>query len=36
MEQIHDEWIRNVLKDASCLSAERLARTRTLMAIRVN
>jgi predicted nucleic acid-binding protein len=30
-ETIHDEWIRNVLKDNSNLSAERLARTRTLM-----
>jgi len=30
-ETIHDEWIRNVLKDNSRLSAERLARTRTLM-----
>ncbi len=30
-EQIHDEWLRNVLKDNPRLSAERLARTRTLM-----
>ncbi len=30
-ETIHDEWIRNVLNDNSNLSAERLARTRTLM-----
>ena len=30
-ETIHDEWIRNVLKDNPQLSAERLARTRTLM-----
>ena len=30
-ETIHDEWIHNVLKDNSRLSAERLARTRTLM-----
>lgn len=30
-ETIHDEWIRNVLKDNPRLSAERLARTRTLM-----
>src|SRR5438105_10513690 len=30
-ETIHDEWIRNVLKDNPHLSAERLARTRTLM-----
>jgi hypothetical protein len=30
-EAIHDEWIRNVLNDHSHLSAERLARTRTLM-----
>jgi predicted nucleic acid-binding protein len=28
---IHDEWMRNVLKDNPHLSAERLARTRTLM-----
>ncbi len=30
-ETIHDEWIRNVLKDNPHLSGERLARTRTLM-----
>lgn len=30
-ETIHDEWLRNVLKDNPKLSAERLARTRTLM-----
>ena len=30
-ETIHDEWIRNVLKDNPRLSAERLARTRSLM-----
>ncbi len=30
-EAIHDEWLRNVLKDNPALSAERLARTRTLM-----
>jgi hypothetical protein len=30
-EMIHDEWIRNVLKDNPRLLAERLARTRTLM-----
>ena len=30
-ETIHDEWIRNVLKDNPHLSAERLARTRNLM-----
>jgi predicted nucleic acid-binding protein len=30
-ETIHDEWSRNVLKDNPRLSAERLARTRTLM-----
>ena len=30
-EQIHDEWVRNVLKDNPQLSPERLARTRTLM-----
>jgi predicted nucleic acid-binding protein len=30
-ETIHEEWIRNVLKDNPRLSAERLARTRTLM-----
>lgn len=30
-ETIHDEWIRNVLKDNPRLSAERLARTRNLM-----
>jgi hypothetical protein len=30
-EMIHDEWTRNVLKDNPRLSAERLARTRTLM-----
>ena len=30
-DTIHEEWIRNVLKDNPRLSAERLARTRTLM-----
>lgn len=30
-ETIHDEWIRNVLKDNPHISAERLARTRSLM-----
>lgn len=30
-ETIHDEWIRNVLKDNPHVSADRLARTRTLM-----
>jgi predicted nucleic acid-binding protein len=30
-ETIHDEWIRNVLKENPQLSAERLARTRALM-----
>ncbi len=30
-EAIHDEWLRNVLKDNPELSPERLARTRTLM-----
>jgi len=30
-ETIHDEWVRNVLKDKPHLSAERIARTRTLM-----
>ena len=30
-DTIHDEWIRNVLKDNPNLSAERLARTRSLM-----
>ncbi len=30
-EAIHEEWMRNVLEDNSHLSAERLARTRTLM-----
>ena len=30
-ETIHDEWIRNVLKDNPNLSPERLARTRDLM-----
>jgi predicted nucleic acid-binding protein len=30
-EPIHDEWLRNVLKDNPQLSPERLARTRTLM-----
>ncbi|MHB1423673.1 MAG: PIN domain-containing protein [Gemmataceae bacterium] len=29
-ETIHEEWIRNVLKDNPRLSSERLARTRTL------
>ncbi len=30
-EAIHDEWMRSVLEDNATLSAERLARTRTLM-----
>jgi predicted nucleic acid-binding protein len=30
-ETIHDEWVRNVLKDNARLSTERIARTRTLM-----
>jgi predicted nucleic acid-binding protein len=30
-EAIHDEWVRNVLKDNPQTNAERLARTRTLM-----
>lgn len=30
-ETIHDEWLRNVLKDKPQLSPERLERTRTLM-----
>ena len=30
-DTIHDEWLRNVLKDNPRLSAERLARTRSLM-----
>ena len=30
-ETIHDEWIRNLLKDNPHLSPERLARTRSLM-----
>ena len=30
-EQIHEEWIRNVLKDRSDLSREKLERTRRLM-----
>lgn len=30
-ETIHDEWVRNVLKDNPQLTAERIARTRTLM-----
>lgn len=30
-ETIHDEWVRNVLKDNPQTTAERLARTRTLM-----
>ena len=30
-ESIHEEWLRNVLKDNPQLSPERLARTRTLM-----
>jgi hypothetical protein len=30
-ETIHEEWMRNVLKDNPHLSPERLARTRTLM-----
>jgi hypothetical protein len=30
-DAIHDEWMRNVLKDKPHLSAERLARTRGLM-----
>jgi len=30
-DEIHDEWIRNVLKDRGDLCADRLARTRRLM-----
>ena len=30
-EAIHDEWVRNVLKDNPALSLERLTRTRSLM-----
>jgi len=30
-ETIHDEWLRNVLKDNPQTTAERLARTRSLM-----
>ena len=30
-EAIHDEWVRNVLKDNPALSPDRLVRTRTLM-----
>ena len=30
-EAIHDEWVRNVLKDNPALSPDRLARTRALM-----
>jgi predicted nucleic acid-binding protein len=30
-EAIHDEWMRNVLKDHTALSPDSLARTRTLM-----
>lgn len=30
-DAIHEEWVRNVLKDNPALSAGRLARTRTLM-----
>jgi predicted nucleic acid-binding protein len=30
-EAIHDEWVRNVLKDKPQLSPERLSRTRSLM-----
>jgi len=30
-DAIHDEWLRNVLKDNPQLSPERLARTRSLM-----
>lgn len=30
-DQIHDEWLRNVLADNPALSRERLERTRTLM-----
>ena len=29
-EAIHDEWVRNVLKDNPALSPDRLARTRAL------
>lgn len=29
--EIHDEWVRNLLKDNPALSAKRLARTRALM-----
>ena len=30
-ETIHDEWVRNVLRNNPLITAERLARTRTLM-----
>ena len=30
-EAIHDEWVRNLLKDNPALSPDRLARTRALM-----
>jgi predicted nucleic acid-binding protein len=30
-DAIHEEWVRNVLKDNAALSRERLARTQTLM-----
>lgn len=30
-ERIHDEWVRNVLKDKPSLSPDRVARTRVLM-----
>lgn len=30
-DAIHEEWVRNVLKDNPELSPERLARTRSLM-----
>ena len=30
-DAIHDEWVRNVLKDNPAVSADRLARTRVLM-----
>ena len=30
-EAIHDEWVRNILKDNPALSPDRLARTRALM-----
>nr|WP_200892240.1 PIN domain-containing protein [Aliterella atlantica] len=34
-EEIHDEWIKNVLKNRSDLTSERLTKTKTLMNIAV-